>query len=450
MTPRESLIAVLEGGIPDTTPLTVYDWNMGAVTADELAEKMRQPAWKRLIEQGLTVRCHCPVVKAVEHGVEYEVEEREVDGAVLRRETKTTPVGRIERMTRDGWHSEDWIKSPIDYKVQQWIVERTELAADYDAYARAEEVVGDRGVVVLTGAGNWQHRSPAMCINIDLAGTERFCTDVALELPELADLYDALWSQFLEEQRLIAAGPGRYVAWFENLTINMLGPRRYGELLVPVYEKAVPMQTAGDKRVMVHYDGQLKVIADQIAAAPYAIVDSLTESPEGDMSLRRVPSAVAQARILGQHQRRPLPPPGRGASRGGHRQTRASWKARTRIRNLRGPSDHLGRVDPGRAANIGGIGVTSPLDHKHDRFQPEGAVHTNPVQHCHHLRGEHHAEKHPPAIGNRLDITGRSVVASWKAACRRHVLCGPEWKRCTCWNRPTTVCHNPPGSSSCP
>ena len=31
-----------------------------------------------------------------------------------------------------------------------------------------------------------------MCINVDLAGTEQFCTDVALDLPELGDLYNAL------------------------------------------------------------------------------------------------------------------------------------------------------------------------------------------------------------------------------------------------------------------
>lgn len=284
MTPRELLITALEGGIPDTTPLTVYDWNMGAVTADELAVKIREPAWQRLIEHGLTVRCHCPVVKTVEHGVEYSVEERESDGALLRREIKTTPVGRIEKKTRDGWHDEDWIRTPADYHVQQWIVEHTELIADYEVYARAEDIVGERGVVVLTGSGNWQHRSPAMCINVDLAGTEQFCTDVALDLPELGDLYNALENQFLEEQRLIAAGPGRYVAWFENLTIGMLGPQRYAELLAPIYEEAVPIHHARDKRVMVHYDGQLKVIADQIAQAPYAIIDSLTEPPEGDMT----------------------------------------------------------------------------------------------------------------------------------------------------------------------
>ena len=287
MTARQSLITALEGGIPDVTPLTVYDWNMGAVTPGELAEKMRQPAWRRMIDRGLTVRCHCPVVTAVEHGVEVEVQQKEVDGAAIRRDIKTTPVGRIEKTTRDGWHLEDWIKCPADYRVQQWIVEHTELTADYEAFARAEELVGDRGVVVLTGAGNWQHRSPAMSINVDLAGTERFCTDVALELPELAGLYDALRHLFLQEQRLIAAGPGRYVAWFENLTIGVLGPRRYAELLAPIYETAVPIHTAADKRVMVHYDGQLQVVADQIATAPFAIIDSLTEPPEGDMTYRQ-------------------------------------------------------------------------------------------------------------------------------------------------------------------
>jgi hypothetical protein len=284
MTPQQSLLAALEGEVPETTPLTIYDWNMGAVTTEELAEKMRQPAWRQLLERGLTVRCHCPVVKAVEHGVEYRVMEEEVAGVLQRQEIKTTPVGQIEKVTRNGWHHEDWIKSPADYKTQEWIIEHTELTTDYDAFARAEQVVGDHGIVVVTGSGNWQHRSPAMCINVDLAGTERFCMDLATDLPELRSLYTALRRQFLEEQHLIAAGPGRYVAWFENLTIGMLGPQRYHELLVPVYEEAVPIHTSGNKRVMVHYDGHLKVVADQIAAAPYAIIDSLTEPPEGDIT----------------------------------------------------------------------------------------------------------------------------------------------------------------------
>jgi hypothetical protein len=46
---------------------------------------------------------------------------------------------------------------------------------------------------------------------------------------------------------------------------------------MPTFEK-------GNKRVMVHYDGGLNVITDQIAKALFHIIESLTESPEGDMT----------------------------------------------------------------------------------------------------------------------------------------------------------------------
>ncbi|NOX53867.1 MAG: hypothetical protein GXP27_05400 [Planctomycetes bacterium] len=284
MTPRELVIAALEGHTPEKTPLTIYDWNMGAITIEELEAAMRQPSWRRLLDRGLSVRCHCPIIEAIEHGVEYEVKEVRKGGDVYRIETKTTPVGTIRKATRNGWHHEEWIKTSDDYKVQQWIVEHTELVPRYEAYERAEHVVGDQGVVIVTGAGNWQHRTPAMSINIDWAGTEQFCLDLAAGVAELFDLYQAARKLFLEEQRLIAAGPGRYVAWFENLTISMLGPDRYRELLASVYDEAVPIHVAANKRVMVHYDGALRCIADQIAAAPFHIIDSLTEPPEGDLT----------------------------------------------------------------------------------------------------------------------------------------------------------------------
>jgi hypothetical protein len=184
---------------------------------------------------------------------------------------------------RGGWHEEEWVKEPRDYKVAQWIVEHTELRPRYERFAECEAVVGEQGVTVLTGSGNWLHRTPLMKINIDWAGTEQFCLDVALEVPELFALYEALRKQFLEEQRLIAAGPGRYVKWLENLTISMIGPERYRDYLVPVYREAFPVLAAAGKRVMVHYDGALRVIAGQIAAAPFQMIESLTEPPEGDL-----------------------------------------------------------------------------------------------------------------------------------------------------------------------
>jgi len=197
-------------------------------------------------------------------------------------QTKETPEGTIRQVHKDGWCIEHWLKTPRDYQVMTWITEHTELVPCYEVFDRGEALVGDRGVAVVLAS-----RTPAMTINIDWAGTEQFCMDLALEVPELFELYEARKKLFCQETELVAKGPGRFVKWLENLTIGMLGPQRYGDLLVSVYDECVPVLEAADKRVMVHYDGALSVIADQIAAAPFHMVESLTEPPEGDMTYGR-------------------------------------------------------------------------------------------------------------------------------------------------------------------
>ncbi len=160
----------------------------------------------------------------------------------------------------------------------KWIVENTEQSTCYEQYEKQLQRIADYGIIVLLGS-----RTPAMSICVDWAGVETFCMDVALEVPELYDLYEARKKFFLEETRLIAAGPGRFVKWPENLSGRMLGPERYDELLGEVYREAIPMMEQGQKRVLVHYDGALSAVAERIAAAPFHIVESLTEPPEGDM-----------------------------------------------------------------------------------------------------------------------------------------------------------------------
>jgi len=287
MNARQNLVAALEGQTPETTPLSIYDWNLHAITARELAARLQEPPWKQLFEQGLGLTSHCEIIEAVEHGTSVSEEQRREGNDLYHVVRKRTPVGEIRKVTRNGWHHEEWVKEPADYRVAKWIVEHTELRPRYERFAEHEAVVGNYGLTLITGSGNWLHRTPLMKINIDWAGTEQFCLDLAMEVPEMFELYEALKKQFLDEQRIIAAGPGRYVKWLENLTIGMLGPNRYRELLMPVYSEGAPILKAGNKRVMVHYDGALNVISDQIATAPFHIVESLTEPPEGDMAYDR-------------------------------------------------------------------------------------------------------------------------------------------------------------------
>ena len=300
MSKQSDLIAVFEGETPERTPYVILDWGMDrAISSDDLASRMQSDDWKRLLDMGLTIRHHCPTVRAIEHGVEHTVEERDEGGKSYRIETKTTPLGSIHQMFVDGWSQEHWVKSAEDYKVQQWIVENTELVADYDAYTRAEEVLGEHGVIALTGHGLWLHRSPMMTLNIDYIGSEQFCMDMAMDVPEFHELYEAQKKLFFDEQHLIAAGPGRYVFLYENITVNMFGPQRYADLLLPVYREVTALYESSGKRVAVHYDGALSMIANQVGEAPYHMIDSLTESPEGDMTYDQCRKFWPEKTLLG-------------------------------------------------------------------------------------------------------------------------------------------------------
>ena len=278
MSVRENLITALNGETPDKTPLSFYSW---MVTDDkpENEHRLFQDQWKRLYDMGLGICHHVRVIKEIQHGVKDSVKVTTEGKNTVTTYIKETPVGTIQQASKNGWHHEYWIKTPADYKVMTWIMENTELVADYEAFEKGEELVGDNGLAVILAS-----RTPAMMINVDWAGTELFCMDVAMETPEMMDLYEARKKLFIQETELVAQGPGRFVKWLENLTISMLGPRRYGELLVPMYEQCAPVLEAAGKRVMVHYDGALNVIKDQIAAAPFHMVESLTEAPEGDMT----------------------------------------------------------------------------------------------------------------------------------------------------------------------
>jgi len=48
----------------------------------------------------------------------------------------------------------------------------------------------------------------------------------------------------------------------EKFTVIMLVPKRYKNLLMPIYEAAVPVLEEAGKGVMVRYDGELRGAAD--------------------------------------------------------------------------------------------------------------------------------------------------------------------------------------------
>ena len=77
----------------------------------------------------------------------------------------------------------------------------------------------------------------------------------------------------------------RQIKLWENLTIETMGPTLFRRYLVPLYERIFEALDGSDKKVLVHYDGKLKVIAEDIGRLAFDGIDSLTPPPEGDMTI---------------------------------------------------------------------------------------------------------------------------------------------------------------------
>ena len=272
MSIRERLHAFWRGERPDQIPYTIYYWEWRH-TADD-------PAWQGLFDDGLGVTWHQPTFSVTHHNVAFDTETTTENGAEVMRRIQRTPVGEIDALWVDGWHSKYWLETPEDYRVMAYIAQHTEIAPAYEAYETFEGELPE-WAVALPVVG----RTPLQTILVDFVGLERFGVHLYEYADEVRMLYDALLNNFRRTVDIVADGPGFFVSNLENFTAETLGPRRYREFLMPVYDECFKVLHDAGKIVGSHYDGRTKVCSDVIAEAPIDLIESLTPPPEGDQTL---------------------------------------------------------------------------------------------------------------------------------------------------------------------
>ena len=269
---RERIEAFWSGERPDQIPYTIY-WNEWRHTAADAA-------WEPLYTQGLGVTWYLRTFATTYRGVERIDETHEEAGRPMRRVTWRTPVGDTHATWEDGWNRKYFLETPADYRVLTYVAEHTEFAPRYEAYAAEAAALPPWGIAI---PELW--RTPLQQMLVDFAGVENFCWHLGEYGEEVRRLYAALLGNFRRIVDLVAAGPGRYLSNLENFTAETLGPRRFQEFLLPVYEEFFPQLHAAGKIIGCHYDGRLANCRRLIAGAPIDLIESLTPPPEGDLTL---------------------------------------------------------------------------------------------------------------------------------------------------------------------
>jgi len=291
VTPHENIQAYWAGERPDRIPFSIY----GGLCGESHIE---DPEWVALFERGLVPTYWCGTFARSTEGVETVTDTYEEGGRPMRRTTLKTPVGEIHttaKVTHHAtplWTQRPWLVTAEDYRVRTWIAENTEIRPAYDSYDRLARRVAPWGLVFPIV---W--RTPMQNILVDQAGLEQFSYHLVDLEEEMMVLYQALLEEYRRIVEIVAGGPGQFVEGIENFTAETIGPVRYRRFHLPVYQAHHPVLHQAGKFVGTHYDGQLSSVKHLIAEAPIDVIESLTEPPEGDMSLSDCRSAWPDKRL---------------------------------------------------------------------------------------------------------------------------------------------------------
>lgn len=279
------------GERPDLIPFSIYGSFCGPSPGEN-------PEWAALFERGLVPTYWCATFARSTKDLETVTDTYEEDGRPMRRTTLKTPVGEIYRTAKvthhatPYWPQKPWLVTAEDYRVRTWIAEHTEISPAYDNYDRIAAQIAPWGLVFPL---IW--RTPMQNILVDLAGLEQFSYHLVDLEEEVMALHQALLKEYGKIVHVVAEGPGRFIEAIENFTAETVGPARYERLLLPVYQAYHPVLQQTGKIVGAHYDGRLRSVKDLIAGAPIDVIESLTEPPEGDMTLTQCREAWSDKRF---------------------------------------------------------------------------------------------------------------------------------------------------------
>jgi len=296
MTPRERILAVLNGEEPDRISVCSGERQLVGLSVERI---------ERLKERGLGIlrtAGYFSPVWSTHTGqrrdpglpdVKYTRTEYLEKGVQKYRQTYETPVGSItgvmminpiDNIAVNDAPEEYFIKEPSDWRAVNHIIKGMLdiMMPRYQHFERAEEALGDEGIAyVFLGYTAWQRAW------IELAGPERAVIDFHEQSGEIEEYIDLHRRWHTRQAELAAGCAAKFIDIGENIS-DMTSPRFFREYCTPIYE-IYSKQLEGTGKVLgVHMDGRLGSLRKEIAESPLNIIESFAVPPTGDISLAEV------------------------------------------------------------------------------------------------------------------------------------------------------------------
>jgi hypothetical protein len=306
MTPRERLLAVYRGQVPDRVPALAdlsywYAAHGGGKfipgkTDGANAEKIprlldlhRQTGAAIHLNLGTFYREHYDGSVRVESGISGEHYRHRFE----------TPVGVIEEIRQWSPVTYSWpiahhmVRGVEDLKVVRYLFEHVRYTTCWDEFRQVEHVVGDIGLPLVqspyTGLGFLMSR---------YAGVEQ---TVYLAMDEPEQFGETIATINAAHERvftLLAGGPSQVLLQSDNLSSDVQSPLWLERYSGVYYRKMAQIAHAHGKPLVSHLDGRLRGLLRTLAAMGIDGADAVTPSPWGDLSPQACRDEAGPAMVL--------------------------------------------------------------------------------------------------------------------------------------------------------
>jgi len=288
MTHRERILAVLQGREHDRVPFITYDFEPPLIS--DIYESVGRDRIGLL---------RWTAVHRVEHPHCRFVEETyTVDGTRWQRTTLHTPVGSIyeERAFEPGYGSSSirkhYIQEAKDYEVFWYYLEDALILEDYDRYYRDAAELGDDGLPLVA-----VERTPYQQLWVEWVGLGTLPYHFADYPDRVARTIELLRERARHIFEIAARSPAPFIDFPDNITAPAIGPRRFREYCVPLYDELAARLEGQNRPVFVHMDGDLKPLWKAIGESKIGGIDSLSPTPDNDTTVAEAASMWPEKRL---------------------------------------------------------------------------------------------------------------------------------------------------------
>ena len=286
LSPRERVEAALLGAVPDMVPFTAY------------TEMLPRSAVERqLRHHGLCLVQRSPSVytmdspNVVQEQVHYQGPDGcgrirtiirtpvgTLDAVGKRMPTGTTPLGRVMGSTT--WTEEYPFKCQADYEPLEFAIRDRTYSPDYEDFAAMGQMMGD-DAIMRAQIGY----SPLQEIIYRVMGIERFSIEWRYNRESVLRLYDALTEDRRKVYSIVAQSPALITNYGGNVSPEVVGTHRFDRYVLPHYNEAADVFHEHGKLLGVHFDANVRLLADGIAQSRLDYIEAYTPAPGSDMPL---------------------------------------------------------------------------------------------------------------------------------------------------------------------